>query len=174
MTANTALLIIDVQMTMFAENDPVYQGETLLAKLKVLIAKARAAGTPVIYIQHSENSGDLAEGSPGWQIHSAIAPLPGEPVVHKLHPDSFQGTVLQEELQKRGINRLIVAGLQTEFCIDTTCRRAYSLGYYVTLVKDAHSTWDTKVLNAPQIIDHHNQVLSGWFVTLKSTDEVEV
>jgi nicotinamidase-related amidase len=174
MLPDTALLIIDVQMVMFAENDPVYQGEALLAKLKSLLAKARAAGTPVIYVQHSEKNSDLAEGSPGWQIHPAIAPLPGEPVVHKLHPDSFQGTTLQEELQKRGIKQLIIAGMQTEFCIDTTCRRAYSLGYEVTLVKDAHSTWDTKILKAPQIIDHHNQVLSGWFVKLKTAEEVDV
>ncbi|NMC12554.1 MAG: hypothetical protein GYA34_06690 [Chloroflexi bacterium] len=58
--------------------------------------------------------------------------------------------------------------------MDTTCRRAYSLGYDVTLIKDAHSTWNTDVLEAPQIIAHHNQVLEGWFVKLKSTDAVEI
>lgn len=174
MPSNTALLIIDVQMAMFAENNPVYQGEALLAKLKSLIAKARAAGIPVIFVQHSEKNSDMAEGSPGWQIHPDIAPLPGELVVHKLHPDSFQSTPLQAELEERDITCLIVAGIQTEYCVDTTCRRAYSLGYEVTLVKDAHSTWDTKVLQAPQIIDHHNQVLSGWFVKLKSAEEVDV
>ncbi len=175
MLPETALLIIDVQMAMFAENDPVYHAEALLEKLKALLAKARAAGIPVVYVQHNTgNGGDLPAGSSAWQINPAVAPLPGEPVVHKRHPDSFQGTTLQEELQKRGISRLIVAGMQTEYCIDTTCRRAYSLGYDVTLVMDAHSTWDTKVLKAQQIIDHHNQVLSEWFVTLKSTDEVEV
>lgn len=175
MKPNTALLIIDVQMTMFTENPPVYQGEILLVKLKELIAKAHTAGIPVIYVQHSSGqNGDLAEGSPGWQINPAIAPLPGELVVHKLHPDSFQDTPLQSELDKMGIKNLIIAGIQTEFCVDTTCRRAYSLGYDVTLVKDAHSTWDTEALNAAQIIDHHNQNLAGWFVKLKSAEEIDI
>ncbi|HEX3047657.1 MAG TPA: isochorismatase family protein, partial [Bacillota bacterium] len=61
----------------------------------------------------------------------------------------------------------------TEFCVDTTCRRAFSLGYETTLVQDAHSTFHSKVLTAPQIIAHHNNVLGGWFVTLKSTGEID-
>jgi nicotinamidase-related amidase len=173
--SNTALLIIDVQMAMFAENDPVYQAQVLLDYLKELITKARAAGMPVIYVQHNTGEGgDLPKGSPEWQINPVIAPLPGEPVVHKQHPDSFQDTVLQDELQRRDITRLIVAGMQTEFCIDTTCRRAYSLGYDVTLIKDAHSTWNNQVLQAPQIIAHHNLVLGGDFASLKSHDAVEI
>jgi len=63
--------------------------------------------------------------------------------------------------------------LQTEYCIDTTCPRAFTLGYEVTLVKDAHSTWDSSLLKANRIIEHHNNVLGGWFVTLKSEREIE-
>ncbi|MBN1535620.1 MAG: cysteine hydrolase [Anaerolineales bacterium] len=175
MQSNTALLIIDVQMAMFADSDPVYQGEALLAKLSQLIDKARTAGIPVIFIQHNTGqSGDLAEGSPEWQIHPDITPMPGEVIVHKRHPDSFQDTILQTELKKKGITHLIIAGIQTEFCIDTTCRRAYSLGYEAILVKDAHSTWDTKVLKAQQIIDHHNLVLGDWFAKPQTADEIDI
>lgn len=175
MAFNSALLIIDMQVAMFSEKDPVYQGQTLLDKIKKLIVKARQNDVPVIYIQHtSGQNDDLAEGSPGWQIHPAITPLPDELIVPKRHPDSFQETVLQEALEKRGVSHLIVTGIQTEYCVNTTCRRAYSLGYDVTLIKDAHSTWNTDVLEAPQIIAHHNQVLEGWFVKLKSTDAVEI
>jgi hypothetical protein len=94
-------------------------------------------------------------------------------VIQKHHPDAFQDTNLQPELESRGIERLVIAGIQTEYCVDTTCRRAYSLGYDVTLVKDAHSTWDTDCLTAPQIIAHHNNVLGGWFVELKEASEIE-
>jgi len=175
MPDNTALLIIDVQMTMFDESNPVYQAEALIVKLKGLVAKARLADVPVIYIQHNTGqSGDLAEGSTEWQINPAIAPLAGELIVHKQHPDSFQETLLQNELEKRGIKNLIIAGMQTEFCIDTTSRRAYSLGYDVTLVKDAHSTWDSPALKAQQIIDHHNLVLGDWFVKLRTADEIDI
>jgi len=64
-------------------------------------------------------------------------------------------------------------GLQTEYCIYTTCRRAFSLGYVVILVKNAHSTWDSSCLTAQQIIWHHNYVLGGWFVVLKNEREIE-
>ena len=174
MQSSTALLVIDVQLGMFEESDPVQRGDRLLATINDLITRARAAGIPVIYVQHSGGENHLLEpGSPGWPIHPAIVPAKGELVIHKRHPDSFQETDLQHELEMRGIRHLIVAGIQTEYCVDTTCRRAYSLGYDVTLVQDAHSTWDTEYLKASQIIDHHNQVLESWFVTLKEARMIE-
>jgi nicotinamidase-related amidase len=174
MKANTALLVIDVQMGMYEESDPVYRGEALLETIGGLIAKARAAGVPVIYVQHSGSEGHpLHPQAPGWPLHPAIAPLEGELVIHKHDPDSFQETDLQRELEARGIERLVVAGIQTEFCVDTTCRRAYSLGYDVTLVQDGHSTWDSQEFRAPQIIAHHNRVLGGWFASLEAASTVE-
>ena len=160
MQDRSALLIIDVQLGMFQNDAPVHKGEDLLSTIGGLIARARAAEIPVIYIQHSGGHGHRLEpGTPGWPIHPAIAPDDGESVVHKQYPDSFRETNLQEELRARGIGRLVIAGIQTEYCVDTTCRRASSLGYDVTLVEDAHSTWGTDHLRASQIIDHHNQVL---------------
>lgn len=174
MQSSTALLVIDVQLGMFEESDPVHRGDELLATINDLITRARAAGIAVIYVQHSGGDDHLLEpGSPGWPIHPAIVPAKGDLVIHKRHPDSFQETDLQHELEIRGIRHLIVAGIQTEYCVDTTCRRAYSLGYDVTLVRDAHSTWDTEYLKASQIIDHHNQVLESWFVTLKEARMIE-
>src|SRR6476659_2662570 len=103
MSNDTALLVIDVQNGMFAQDDPVYQGAELLATIGELLAKARAAEVPVIYIQHN-----------GWPIHPAIAPSEGDPVVRKATPDSFHETMLQAELEARGIVKLIVTGIQTE------------------------------------------------------------
>jgi nicotinamidase-related amidase len=158
---------------MFAEDNPVYGGAALLATIGDLVAKARAAEVPVIYVQHNGRPGHpLEPGSQGWPIHPAIAPTAGEPVVGKATPDSFHETTLQAELEARGIVKLIVAGIQTELCVDTTCRRAASLGYQTTLVRDAHSTWDSRTLSAAQIIAHHNEALSGWFVTPKLASEI--
>jgi nicotinamidase-related amidase len=124
MINDTALLVIDVQQGMFAEDDPVYQGAALLETIGGLLARARAAEVPVIYVQHNGGPGHpLEPGSEGWPIHSAIAPALGEPVVGKATPDSFHETRLQTELEARGIVKLIVAGIQTECCVDTTCRR---------------------------------------------------
>ncbi|NWJ46783.1 MAG: cysteine hydrolase [Chloroflexi bacterium] len=175
MKTDTALLVIDVQVGMFSDPAyPPYQGEALLANLSILIEKARSAGVPVIFIQHSDSSPEepLWHENEGWQIHPAIAPRPGEAVVHKKTPDSFYETTLQLELEGLGIKHLVIAGMQTEFCVDTTTRQAFSRGYKITLVKDAHSTFDTFYLTAAQIINHHNNVLGGWFATVKETGEI--
>jgi nicotinamidase-related amidase len=174
MDGKTALLVIDVQGFGFDESDPVYEDDKLLSKIGSLINQVRAARGPVVYVQHCGSEGSVHEpGTPGWKIHPSIAPVAGEVIVQKRHPDSFQDTSLQRELESMGIKKLVIVGLQTEYCVDTTCRRAYSLGYEVTLIKDAHSTWDTDLLTAPQIVAYHNEVLGGWFAKLKAADEIE-
>jgi nicotinamidase-related amidase len=174
MNSKTALLVIDVQLCNFKESPPVHRGRDLLSKIGALIAQARTVGVPIIYVQHCGPEGAIDQpGTPGWEIHLDIAPTEGDAVIQKRHPDAFQDTSLQRELESKGVERLIITGIQTEYCIDTTCRRAYSLNYDVTLVRDAHSTWDTDLLTAPQIIAHHNKVLGGWFARLKETTEIE-
>ena len=173
--SDTALLIIDMQVGNFSEPDPVYNGNELLAKVKSLISKARSAQIPIIYVQNNGGKGDPDEyGTSGWEIHPTIQPAEGDTVIQKQTPDAFHETNLHHELRSRKIKRLIIAGLQTEYCIDTTCRRAFTLSYAVTLVKNAHSTWDSSLLKAKRIIDHHNNVLGGWFATLKSEREIEL
>jgi aminoglycoside 6'-N-acetyltransferase len=175
-SADTALLIIDVQVGMFTEPDyPAYQEQTLLTNLSTLIEKARTSGIPVIYVQHSESHPQAPlwpEGS-GWPIHPAIAPQPSETIVHKKTPDSFYNTTLQQELESRGIKRLVIAGMQTEYCVDTTTRQAFSRGYDLVIVTDAHTTYNSAHLTAAQIIQHHNEILGGSFATPKTTAEVE-
>jgi len=168
MVMSTALLIIDMQLGNFLEPHPVHEGDRLLKRVQSLIAKARSAQIPIFYVQNSGGEGDPDEyGTPGWEVHPSIKTGPNDFMVQKGSPDAFHETNLQEGLKSDGIMRLVVAGLQTEYCVDTTCRRAYSLGYEVVLVRDAHSTWDSGRLSADQIIEHHNDVLGGWFVTLK-------
>ena len=169
-----ALLLIDVQNCMFDPAAPVYNHEGLLANLHSLLDRARASATPVIYVQHCGPDGaPHAPGLPGWEIHPAIAPLPGEIVVQKRTPDAFHETTLRAELDALGIETLVIAGIQSDYCVDTTCRRAFSENYAVELVADTHSTWGDGGLSAEQIIDHHNRVLGNWFATLKQANEVQ-
>ena len=170
MSSDTALVIIDVQMGMFDEDEPVYNGEILLQTLSGLIDRARQMDVQVVYIQH--NNKRFVEGSPAWPIHPSIAPLAGDVIVQKRTPDSFHKTSLEGELEKLGIKHLVVGGIQTEYCVDTTCRRACSMGYDVTLVEDGHSTWDNKYITAEQVIAHHNNTLDGWAVTLKPAKDI--
>ncbi len=171
---NTAVLVLDMQLGNFQGSDPIFDGERLLSKVQRLIGRAREAGVPIVYVQNAGRQGDPDEvGTPGWEIHPTIIPNKGDTVTAKATPDAFHQTALHQQLQSQGIETLIVVGLQTEYCIDTTCRRAYGLGYHVVLAKDAHSTWNSPNLTAAQIIAHHNRVLGGWFVTVKNADEIQ-
>ncbi|MFD2446865.1 cysteine hydrolase family protein [Bacillus sp. CGMCC 1.16607] len=167
---NTALLIIDVQNGMFFEEDPVFNSEKLILNLKQLIETARSSNTPIFYIQHNEPSG-LEHGTKAWEIHHEVNPTSTDIIIQKTTPDSFFNTNLDEELKKQNINHLVLTGIQSEICVDTTCRKAFSLGYDVTLVTDAHSTWKSSELSAQQIINHHNQVLK-WFADTKETKDI--
>nr|WP_283809181.1 cysteine hydrolase family protein [Tumebacillus amylolyticus] len=167
------MLVIDVQHGMFTMDEPVYRGAELLQTLQNLIGRARTAGVEVIYVRHEGGPGHLLErGKPEWEIHPEIAPLAGELVVDKNRPDSFFETVLQEELQARGVTDLVICGIQTDVCVDTTTRRAFSLGYDVTFVADGHSTWDSEFVTAQQKIDHHTDLMLR-FADVKRAEEIE-
>lgn len=172
--SNTALIIIDVQEGMFNEAFPVHNGAQLLGTLGQLIAQARTAQTPIIYVQHrgGVEQHPLYPDGPGFPVHRAITPQAGDIVIQKTEPDAFYETMLQTQLQARGINHLVVAGIQTDYCVDTTVRRAHSLGYHVTLVQDGHSTWPDSGLTADQIITHHNTVLNNFFAQVKSAAQI--
>ena len=172
-----ALLIIDVQVGL-VELMPSNLQHQVLSNIKILQSRARSVKIPVVFIQHDGFKGHpLETETPGWAIHPSILPRSGEPVIRKKASDSFFETELAEALQKNKIGDVIIAGAMTEFCVDTTCRRAVTLGYNVTLVSDAHLTRDTAVLTAAQIIAHHNLVLKGFAAgthSIKVTPTAEV
>jgi nicotinamidase-related amidase len=167
-----ALLIIDVQNGMFQEGNVVYKGERLLQTVKDLIEKARSNETSIFFIQHNAPAGkSLEHGTKGWEIYPDITPHPQDIIIQKTTPDSFYKTFLDKELKKQGIEHVVIAGIQTEACVDTTCRRAFSLDYKVTLASDAHSTWGSQDITAQQIINHHNGVLR-WFADVYPSKEI--
>ena len=174
MSESTALLIIDVQNGLFNIKDfPIFQEDLLIKNLQNLLEKARKANVPIVYIQHNDAKGKrLENGTENWKIRSEITPRFEDTIVQKYNSDSFLNTNLDEELSKREITRLVIAGLATPMCIDTTVRSAVSHGYNVILIQDAHSTLDSEVLKASQIIAHHNNVLQ-WFSELKKVREFE-
>ena len=171
-TSKTALLMIDIQNAMFGPDEICHQPERMLANAADLLARARAAGAPVYFVQHCEENSPFAPGKAGWQIHPRVAPRAGEPVTEKWACSSFYKTDLDAKLRAAGIENLVIAGLQTEFCIDTACRVAQTLGYNVTLAADAHSTFDTPIIPADKIIAHHNRLLSGIVAAVKPAAEI--
>jgi nicotinamidase-related amidase len=139
-----ALLVIDVQSGMFngTRIPPIHNGELLLNRIKTVLGAARRSGTRVIYIRHSGPPGHLLEvGTANWQIHPLLAPREDEAIIDKRTPDAFHETALMTELSAACVKRPIVVGAQSEVCVDTTCRRAFTLGFDVTLVSDGHEEY---------------------------------
>jgi len=170
----TGLLVIDLQRGMFMDAQKPHDGDGVLARAASLLERARQRGVPVLHVQHDGGPGDpLGKPGPGWEIHPDVAPRAGEPVIEKSRCSAFPGSDLDAKLKRLGITRVVIAGMQTEYCIDTNCRAAADLGYKVVLAKDAHTTFDTPVLSAAQIIAHHNRTLNGSFVELVEAANVK-
>jgi nicotinamidase-related amidase len=150
----TALLVVDVQNGVVGQ---AHERDAVVANIVALVERARAAGTPVVWVQH--NSDELPAGGEGWQYVAELPPGEGEPVVQKRYADSFEDTDLEPVLAERGIGRLVVAGAQTDECIRSTLHGAIARGYDATLVADAHTTEDLSEWGAPTpdlVIAHTN------------------
>ena len=147
----TALLVVDVQAGIMEGRTPYESWPLVLERMNLLIARAKSAGAPVIFVQHDGEAGNRLEtGTKGWELHPALDTSGATAVVRKTATDSFYETTLEHELDARGIGTLVVVGCMTQNCVDSTARRAVSLGYDVVLAKDAHATADTPRLSAAQ------------------------
>jgi len=155
----TALLIIDVQHGLCSGEYEAFESKRVIERINVVSRKMREAGASVVVIQHESPDGLLEYGTEGWNLAAGLDAQPTDIYVRKKASDSFHNTDLQAILQARGVKKLAICGLQSEFCVDTTTRRALALGYPVTLVSDAHSTMNNSVLSAAQITAHHNETL---------------
>jgi nicotinamidase-related amidase len=157
----TALLIIDMQQGLCEGEGRAYASDTVIARINHVANRLREAGVPIVFIQHESTSGYLEHGTREWQLADGLQVQPGDLRVRKKTPDAFLNTDLEALLKARGVEEVIVCGMHTEFCIDTTVRRALALGYPVTLVADAHTSAGNEVLGAPQVIAHHNATLTN-------------
>ena len=119
-----AVLIVDVQKAL-VEAHP-YREEEFLQELENLADSARKAGTEIIYVRHDGGAGDeLESGTEGWKIHEAVEPKTGERIFDKSFNSAFLETDLEEYLKEKQITDLILMGMQTEYCIDATCKAAF-------------------------------------------------
>lgn len=138
---DSALVLVDCQNTYtygVMELDGV---QAALDETAALLDRARAAGIPVIHIQHNGGVGspyDITAEIGG--IVDSVAPREGEPVVVKQYPNSFVQTDLDERLKAVGATNLVLAGFMTHMCINSTARGAFNLGYAPTVVAAATAT----------------------------------
>lgn len=138
-----ALLIIDVQNDYFPNGKcELHQPELALENIKALLAFFRKNNLPVYYVQHiaAKTASFFIPDTEGVNIHSSIMPLDSEKVITKHFPNSFFETSLQAELENDSITDLVVCGMMTHMCVDTTVRAARDFGYNTTLISDACAT----------------------------------
>lgn len=167
----TVLLVVDVQQAL-VDALPAARREELLSTLACLIARARVAGTPVVYVRHEDE--ELVAGTPPWEIAGAIAPHAGDPSVTKRFRDAFRETDLRQVLDGFAADHLVVCGMQTEFCIDATIREAERRGYDVTLVADGHATYAVDGASEQQIRAQVHRVARGSVARIVPSDALFV
>lgn len=175
-----ALLLVDIQNDYFPGGAMALVGSAE-AGLEAgrLLAAFRTQGLPVIHIQHvalRPGATFLLPGTPGAEIHPGVAPLPGEPLFQKHFPNSFRETPLLDHLRGLGVTELVVAGMMTHMCIDTTVRAAFDLGFACRLAGDACATRDLAQDRIPvpaaQVQAAFLAALHGTFAQVQSTEEL--
>jgi nicotinamidase-related amidase len=135
-----ALVVIDIQNEYFPGGAiPLPDAEGAARRAAEAIASARASGVRVFHVRHEEPGSDqwFVPGSRGAEIHAAVVPAEGEPVVLKHHPNSFLETDLGERLAELGAGRVAFCGMMTSMCVDATVRAAADHGLDAVLLDDA-------------------------------------
>ncbi len=157
----TAVLIIDVQQGLCEGAGEAYDCSGTIGRINSVTLKARESGVAVIFIQHESEPGYLEYQTEAWQLANGLDAEPNDLYVRKTTPDSFLRTDLLEILKQHNVTEIVVCGMHTEFCVDTTIRKALSLGFPVTLVSDAHTSAGNSALSPQQVIAHHNVMLTN-------------
>lgn len=133
--SKAALVVVDVQVGVMGD---AWEAPRVIGHVARAVARARAQGVPVIWVQHA--SDELPRDSASWQWVPELRPAQDEPLIHKAFNSAFEATTLEEALAVRGISHVVLAGAATNWCIRATAYGALDRGYDMTLVSDAHST----------------------------------
>ena len=139
-----ALLIIDIQNDYFPGGKmELFNSEAAADKAGLLLDAFRKAAKPVFHVQHialEPETGFFLPDTPGVEINARVKPLADEVVVHKHYPSAFRETSLLRHLREAGVGELVIAGMMTHMCVDTTVRAACDLGLTCMLAPDACAT----------------------------------
>jgi nicotinamidase-related amidase len=134
----TVLLLVDVQRNMLLPPEPVPDAEAVGRAVEGLLARARSAGASVVHVRNTGGPGEPDEpGTDGWLLVHEVAG--GEHVVDKTTPDSFHGTGLGDVVPADA--DVVVAGMQSDYCVRATALAALDRGHRVTLAGGAHATY---------------------------------
>lgn len=163
-----ALLIIDVQ-NILVEANP-YAIEERLTLWQNVVERCRKQNIEVIYIRHTDQ--EFVQGTDGWQIHSSLVPRTEEVVFDKHYSSAFKETDLHAYLQSKEMDSLLICGMQTEYCIDTTVKVAFELGYQVAVVEGGTTTFGDEDIDAAVLIEHYENIWADCFAEVDFLEEL--
>ena len=192
-SSRRALVVVDVQESFRRRPSwAVVSSPDIVAAVDALVAASRAAGDLVVWVLHAEpGSGTVFDPASGFvRLMAGLDPRPGEPVLTKTAHNAFTTTNLQQLLTQHGVRELLVCGIRTEQCCETTARLASDLGYDVTFVVDATATMplahpdapadrsiedlltDPTTLPASAVVERTVYALAGRFATIATVADV--
>lgn len=167
----TALLIIDIQEGLTKEH-PIDES-IMINHVQRLIDRCHRQSIEVIYVRHHDEG--LPFGSDEWQIDKRILPSKNEKIFDKQYNSAFKETGLQEYLDSQGIKQLIIVGMQSEYCIDTTCRVAFELGYKLIIPRNATTTFNNEYISGKVLKQYlEERVWNQRFAAVVDIDEIEM
>ncbi|MBE5988178.1 MAG: cysteine hydrolase [Paenibacillaceae bacterium] len=175
---NVGLILVDIQNDYFkgGKYELVNPEQAALQASKVLTF-FREHNLPIYHVRHiSINPGAVffIPETAGAEFYKECSPLSGEEIIIKHRPDSFQGTGLNDKLGEKGIDTLVVCGMMTHMCIDTTVRSANNYGYSVELIEDACATrdlvWRETTVPAELAQCAYMAALNGTFAKVQKAD----
>lgn len=178
-----ALLVIDMQES-FCQRESWQRVSTpdIVAKTAGLVGIARGAGDVVVWVLHTEPGSDTPFDPVSGHVRlmDGLEPEPGEPVLTKTSRNAFTTANLQQILTEQGIRELVICGIQTEQCCETTVRVGADLGFDVTYVTEATATFPIPhrsgagELGVEEIIERTEYALAGRFATISTIAELAV
>lgn len=174
----SALLVIDIQDSFKLgprwerRNNPGFE-----KNVDRLLQSWRAAGLPVIFFLHTDPDPGFERDSPLVKIMDFLSPRENEPVLLKDTRNAFTSTDLQKRLDAQGVKRVVITGISTEQCCETTTRVAADLGFDVDFVTEATATFpialpDGSELSTDEIVRRTEAVLRNRFARIARVDEL--
>lgn len=182
MKMNQALLIIDLQNDYFEGGaNPLPGAEEAARNAALLLNRFRTASLPVIHVKHISirpGSTFFLPGSKGAEIHDTVRPVEGEPIVTKHFPNSFRETDLLDELKAMEINNLVVCGMMTHVCVDSTVRAAKDFGFEIILAGDACATKSLEIhgekIAAGEVHNSFLAAMNYFYTKVMKTEEIGI
>ena len=170
--SNIVLMVVDVQKGLI--NDHPYNEKKVIENIKKLILTARNNGQEVIYVRHDDGEGsELEKGTDAWQIYDEISPNSGEKIFDKKFNSAFVKTGLKEYLENKNVDTIVLTGLQTEYCIDATCKSAFEHEYKVIIPEETNTTFDNEYLPGEKLYEFYNyKIWNNRFAKVLSMNEV--